>query len=304
MASSGRTVLERAVAGLILGSAFALRVLAHPGNGIVALGFGRVLTGDAVGNGVWLFELGKPPKRQTDHFHCHWLTRGLDGKLYAENQAESNGRWTASHFRLDGLGTKPARLGTAPLAHSIFTVDRQGRVVSVDAGRVKVRSRSGELTPFRGNGKVAGGDPPLESVTALVWGPREVLYLADGPHIRKIGADGTVRLVTTFSGPATVPMYGGRGGAARIWGLAVDESGKIYAALASHGLVVSIDASGKRNVVSSGQSTGWLATGVAIGDGSLYLLETKLEGNRNLGPRVRLRDPSGKWFVMGTVGTR
>lgn len=289
---------------LLFASVLAGQASGHPGNGIVALADGRVLTGDAVGNGVWLFEEGKAPKRQTSDFHCHWLTRGLDGNLYAENQGESNGTWTATYFRLDALGTRPVRLAQADLGRSAFTADRQGRLIFVDSQRLTQQTVGGAPAPFRGNGTVVPGDPPLQSVSALVWGPRDVLYVADGPHIRKVGSDGKIRLVTKFTGEATVPMYGGQGGAPRVWGIAVDGSERVYAALASHGQVVRVDPGGAREVLLTSPRDGWVATGVATRGESLYLLETKLDGNRNLGPRVRRGGRAGDWAVLGTVTAR
>jgi len=44
---------------------------AHPGNGIIVKPDGSVITGDAVGNGVWLFRNGKQPVRLVTSFHCH-----------------------------------------------------------------------------------------------------------------------------------------------------------------------------------------------------------------------------------------
>jgi len=285
-------------------SMLALQVAAHPGNGIVVLADGRVLTGDAVGNGTWLFEAGKPPRRQVRDFHCHWLTRGQDGQLYAESQGESNGQWTVTHYRLDRDGANPVRLGSGPLHRSNFTVDRHGHLVFAESGRLMTQDRAGGLLPWRGNGRVLAGDPPLGSVSAMAWGPRDILYLSEGPNVRKVGPDGIIRMVARFGGRPSVSMYAGQGNAQRVWGLAVDEAENVYVALASNDQVIKIEPGGKREVIDGGQRDGWIATGVATSGDRLYLLESKVEGNRNLGPRVRMRGRPSGWVVLGTVTQR
>lgn len=297
---------KRAVACLFLLTTLVLGASAwgHPGNGIIVLNDGGVLTGDAVANGTWVFRPGQAPQKRTSDFHCHWLTRGLDGRIYAENQKESGGRWVAEHFLLDQGGANPTRLGSGPLHRANFTADRQGRLVFFEGGRLVQKEPSGALTPFRGRGQVAKGDPPLASVSAFAWGPNDALYLASGDRVRKAGPDGVIRTVAHFAGRASLPMYGGQGGGQRVWGLAVDQDGSIYAALASSAELHRIDPSGKRRRISLGATEGWLATGVAAHEGRLYLLETKLEGGRNLGPRVRVRDTAGRWTSLGTAGSR
>ncbi|GMV90055.1 MAG: hypothetical protein AMXMBFR81_29850 [Chthonomonas sp.] len=285
---------------LLPASLIAALVLAHPGGGIVALGPDRVLTGDAVGNGVWLFGTS-PPTRQLSDFHCHWITRGLDGNLYAEKQGARNGEWVVTIYRLDRQGKNPERLWTSTIAHSVFTADRQGRLVFPDGGRLVTRESSGRLVAFRGDGRPVAGEPAFDHVSALVWGPGDALYLCDGPHVRKVGSDGKVRLLKTFEGKPTVEMYGGRSGA-RVWGLAVDGESRVYAALTSHGQVVRIAPNGQTTVVARSVDD-WHATGVAVHGDTLFLLETKLEGNRNLGPRVRRVAADGRATVLGTVGT-
>lgn len=274
-------------------------VLAHPGGGIVALGPDRILTGDAVGNGVWLFGTSRPTRQLSD-FHCHWITRGLDGNLYAEKQGERNGEWVVTIYRLDQQGKNPERLWTSTIAHSVFTADRQGRLVFPDGGRLVTREASGRLAAFRGDGRPVAGEPPFDSVGALVWGPGDALYLCDGPHVRKVGSDGKARILKTFEGKPTFEMYGGRSGA-RVWGLAVDGESRVYAALTSHGQVVRIAPNGQTSVAAR-SSDDWHATGVAVHGDTLFLLETKLEGNRNLGPRVRRIAADGRATILGTVG--
>jgi hypothetical protein len=275
---------------------------AHPGNGIVALPDGRILTGDAVGNGVWLFQAGSSPRLILADFHCHWLTRGLDGRLYAEVQSHSAGRWISTLYRVDAAGSSPVQLRQGTLSESIFTADRDGSLVQAHEGRLTVRDTNGKTSPFRGDGTALAGEPPLGQVSALVWGPREVLYLCDGAYVRKVGRDGRIRLIKRFEGRATLEQFGGAGGTPRVWGLAVDSEENVYAALASHGRTVRFAVGAQEHTVASADD-GWVATGVAASDRAVFLLETKLEGTRNLGPRVRRIDSSGS-TVLGTARSR
>lgn len=273
-------------------------VVAHPGSGIVALGPDRVLTGDAAGNGVLLFGSSRPT-RQLNDFHCHWITRGLDGNLFAEKQGERTGEWVVTIYRLDKQGRNPERLWSSTIDHSVFTADRQGRLVFPDGGRLVTRESSGRLVAFRGDGRPVAGEPAYDKLSALVWGPGDALYLCDGPHVRKVGSDGKARILKTFEGKPSVEMYGSRAGP-RVWGLAVDGESRVYAALPSHGQVVRIAPNGGTTVVAR-SADDWHATGVAVHGSTIYLLETKLEGNRNLGPRVRRVAPDGRTTILGTV---
>ena len=87
---------------------------AHPGNGIVALSDRAVITGDALHNAVWRFEKGKVPVKLTGgtRFHCHWVTKGLDGRLYSETLSERSGRWVDTAFRMDSQGANPSEVAS------------------------------------------------------------------------------------------------------------------------------------------------------------------------------------------------
>lgn len=277
-------------------------VFAHPGNGIVALSATAVLTGDALHNGIWRFEKGKAPVKLTgdQRFHCHWVTKGLDGRFYAETLSERNGAWTDSVFRLDSNGANPSEIAHGNEgAFGVFAVGRSGEIVHQTRSSISAWL-SGRNTPFRSSGLVASGSPALGAVNAFAWAPNDVLYLADGPHIRRIGSDGVVRLVTRIDEKSTHPLYAGQNGSIRIWGLAVSASGNLFVAIPSMGATMRIDKEGRRRIVARG-SDGWQATGVAVYGETIFLLESKTQGNRNFGPRVRSIMPDGSSVILGTA---
>jgi len=215
----------------------------------------------------------------------------------------TNGIWKAKLYRLDSNGRNPVRLWTAGLSHSVFTADRQGQLVFASNGEIVVRTKIGKMEGFRGNGTVAVGQPPLGDVSALVWGTNETLYLCDGQHIRKVDMDGKIRLVKTLQGRPSVPLYASRNGELKIWGMAVEDRGRVFVAVPSNAQVVRVDPNGKTAVVAVSQDD-WHATGVAVSGAKLYLLETKLEGNRNLGPRVRMISSDTTSRIIGSVRQR
>ena len=65
--------------------ALSTAAFAHPGGGIIALSENSAIIADPVENFIWLVEKGQDPKRLVSKFHGHWLTRGLDGNVYAEH---------------------------------------------------------------------------------------------------------------------------------------------------------------------------------------------------------------------------
>lgn len=279
---------------LISGSA-----LAHPGNGIVVLPNGSVITGDAVRNGIWKFTPGRVPEKIVSSFHCHWVVAGQDGKVYAETVAERNGTWTSTHFRLNLAGGAPTKLGQSVSGDaSRFTVDSSGARIFHQGGKFLRVSATGS-SPFRGGGTLVTGEQPVGSIAALAWGPQDNLYFAEETKVRAIDPSGKIRTVITLKGRASSTLMGSRSGGRRIWGMDVSPSGDIYIADASIGQVLRIR-DGRETVVTRDKD-GWTATGVAVSGSNVYVLETKLVGNRSLGPRVRRVNPDGTALTLGTV---
>ncbi|HRK20527.1 MAG TPA: hypothetical protein PLX06_01880 [Fimbriimonadaceae bacterium] len=274
----------------------------HPGNGIIALSARQAITGDAVGSRLLRFDQGKTPYPLSSDFHCHWVTRGLNQRLYAETLSQVRGLWTDTVYRLDLNGALPSAIASGPEGtYGIFAVGRMGEIIRLRSGQIVAESR-GRSKPFRGSGRPPSGTPRIESIHAIAWGPSDDLYLADGARIRRIGADGVVRIVAEINGPVTHPLYSHKGNQPRVWSLAVDPAGRIFAAVPSNGVVLRIDRDGKRHVLSRTQED-WATTGVSLLGDTLFLLDSKTVGNRNYGPRVRTRSKDGVFGLIGLAGS-
>lgn len=280
--------------------ALTFSAVAHPGNGIVAINSQTVITGDAAGNGIWKFEVGKSPKLLYDNMHCHWVTKGLDGKLYAEVSGARGNDWRASHYEIFASGQKARVIATGlPLHWSHFLVDARGQRVVHHEDRLVIL-RGNEVAALW---KMAGGNSNLlqakqRSVGALAWGPDGQIYAASAKRI--FCAEASVTVFTTLEGKPTLDMYAAPGNQRRIWGLAADTNGAVFAADASTGQVLML-VEGKPQEVAVKAENGWITTGVATLGQDLFLLESKVVGNRNYGPRVRKIWKDGKATLLGEV---
>jgi sugar lactone lactonase YvrE len=154
------------------------------------------------------------------------------------------------------------------------------------------------VTPFRGAGEVAKGEPPLQQVIAYHWASDGTLYLSDGSHLRTVGNDGIVRLVTRVDGKLLEPKIWNSINAARIWSIAIDDRKRIYTALPDIGQVVRIDPDNSQHVVDR-STGGWRVTAVATFGDSLFMLESS--DSSNAGQRVRVLRSSGAIELLGQV---
>lgn len=269
--------------------------IAHPGNGIVVLDDGSVLTGDAVGNGIWLFREGRTPELVIRNLHCHWLTSGLDGNLYAEAQGNVGDTWLAQLYQVSNSPWRAESIAKdVPLSRSIYTADREGRLVYLHEGRV-VRDSGGVITVLAEAPKGT-----FSSLSGLAWDRAGVVHFSSGARVYRAGPDKRARMVAEFTGRPTEQMYA-NGDSQRIWGIDVDSRGRILVALASDRRVVRIESNGSSTTVATADDN-WIATGVAAEGDDAYLFETKLVGNRNLGPRVRRVGKDGRSVVLGVAG--
>ena len=114
----------------------------------------------------------------------------------------------------------------------------------------------------------------------------------DGPRVRRIGVDGIVRLVATIGGKVTDPLYAGASNSPCIWALAVSAGGEAFVTVPSNGCVLRINLDGSQSMLAR-SADGWAATGVAERGSRVFLLESRTQGNKNYGPRVRMLRPDG-----------
>jgi len=270
-------------------------VAAHPGGGLIALDLNTVVFGDSMYNSVWRLEKGKKAQALVQKFHAHWTTRGLDVQIYSESFQEMGG----ALFRIDLGGGKSVKIAEESDVNApVFAVGKHGELIFQKAAQIVERSADGSVKRFRGSGEVAKGEPPLQPVIAYHWATDETLYLSDGNHLRRVGADGVVRLVARVDGKLIEPKIWNSTGAPRIWSIAIDERKRIYVALPDLGLVVRIDPNGSQHIVDRYVSD-WRVTAVATFGDSLFLLSSS--DSTNDGQRVRVIRGSGSVELLGQV---
>jgi hypothetical protein len=268
---------------------------AHPGGGLIALDADTVIFGDSMYNAVWRLEKGRKPQALVKNFHAHWTTRGLDGQIYSESFQEMGG----ALFRLDLDGNKPVKVAEeSHLGTLVFAVGKHGELIFQKGAQIVQRSSDGIVTPFRGSGDVAKGEPPLQEVIAYHWTADGTLYLSDGGRLRRIGGDGLIRLVARIDGRLIEPKIWNSTGAPRIWSIAIDDRQRLYTALPDLGQVIRIDADGSQDVIDR-SAGGWRVTAVATFGDSVFLLESS--ESTNDGQRVRVIRGPGKVELLGQV---
>lgn len=270
-------------------------VAAHPGGGLIALDMNTVIFGDSMYNAVWRLEKGRKPQALVKNFHAHWTTRGLDGHIYSESFQEMGG----ALFRIPLDGGRHVKIAEESDVNApVFAIGKRGELIFQKATRIVERSADGSLKSFRGSGRVAKGEPPLQPVIAYHWAPGEILYLADGNNLRRIGSDGVLHLVARVEAELIRPQIWNSTGSPRIWSIATDDLKRIYVALPDAGKVVRIDPDNSQHVVDR-SAGGWRVTAVATFADSVFLLESS--DSTNDGQRVRVIRSADKTELLGQV---
>ena len=270
-------------------------VAAHPGGGLIALDANTVIFGDSMYNAVWRLEKGRKPQALVKNFHAHWTTRGLDGHIYSESFQEMGG----ALFRIPLDGGKHIKVAEESQVEApVFAIGKRGELIFQKGAQIVERSADGTVRRFRGAGEVAKGEPPLQQVIAYHWAADETLHLSDGNHLRRVGKDGVVRLVTRVEGKLIQPQIWNSTGAPRIWSIATDARKRIFAALPDIGQVVRIDPDGSQHVIDR-STGGWRVTAVATFADSVFLLESS--DSTNAGQRVRVIRVAGTVESLGQV---
>ncbi len=289
------TIVKKKAITVLLILLIPTAVVAHPGGGLIALDANTVIFGDSMYNAIWRLEKGKKPQALLKNFHAHWTTRGLDGHIYSESFQEIGG----AAFRIDLNGCNHVKVAEqSQVGTLVFAVGKLGELIFQKQTRLVERSTSGTVTPFRGSGEVAKGEPPLREVIAYNWAAEGTLYLSDGSQLRRVGSDGIVRLVARVDGRLIDPKIWNSTGAPRIWSIAIDEQKRIFTALPDIGHVVRIDPDGSQHVVDR-SAGGWRVTAVATFGDSVFMLESS--DSTNDGQRVRVLRGSGKVELLGQV---
>lgn len=272
-----------------------ITALGHPGGGLIALDPNTVVFGDSMYNTIWLLERGKKARPVIKNFHAHWTTLGLDGRIYSEAFQEMGG----ALVRVDLAGTNHVKIAEErDLNALVFAVGKGGELIFQKDAQIVERRSDGSIKPFRANGRVRPGEPPLREVVAYGWAHDGTLYLSDENRLRRIGSDGVIRLVARVEGKLLEPKIWNSIDAPRIWSIAIDDQMRIYTALPDIGQVVRIDPDGTQHIVDR-PAAGWRVTAVATFGDSVFLLESS--DRTNDGQRVRVIRGKAKAELLGQV---
>jgi hypothetical protein len=259
---------------------------AHPGGGLVALSETSVIYPDPLSNNVWLLEKGQAPRAVLEHFHGHWMTRGLDGKLYTEAFQESGGKWSSCAFRLDLPDGKPFEIASREEVGALsFAVDDRGHLVYQEGSKLVVRQGK-KTSQYRRSVHT----PVLSQVTAYAWRPKKALYFADSNDIRRLNEDGSMSYIGTIEGDSLKPHIWNATETPSIYSLALDDQGRLFAAVPDQGKVYRFDTDGTMHVIVVSLDD-WRTTGVATFGKTLFLLESN--ARYSVSPRVRVMRTDG-----------
>lgn len=298
-------------AGLLLVSS----AQAHEGWGIVVDRAGAVYFADIPANAVWKVSREGKVEKVAANKHSHALVLDSSGALYGTNPHLTlpiRSVWRrAPGGSLADLLPPTENL---PLGLQSFTRDEAGNVYSAGAWDARApevvllrRGRDGRISPVAG-GSVGhadgiGREARFLGIDGMAWGPYGLLYLADGPYVRRVGPDGSVS--TLGGGPITERRWD-----EDLLGIAVDAGGNVYVADNAGRRIVRITPTG---TVSAALTTGsiWTPTGVAVAGDGLYVLEhlrmpLAILGDLAVGPYVRVRrvSPDGEATVIARLWGR
>ena len=287
-------------------------VSAHPAWGIAVDRLGQVYFTDL--KTVWKIDAqGKlSPFRTSSESHTHELNVDEAGNVYgAENSYDPatkqffGGIWKktpAGEFSYVLPLTSDIPEGT-----SIWR-DREGNMYHVAVYRdrellVLRRSPGGAVTVLAGSPNAARqyrqGVP--YGTGGVAFGPDGGLYFVRGATISKLSTGG---VVTDLASSIRIDNAADRGSTqpTQLFGLAVDESGSVFAADYGNRRVLKIAPNGSLSTAITGE-TPWVPTGVAAKGGNIYVLENEETPHHEQGrTRVRKISPDGSVAVLATVG--
>jgi sugar lactone lactonase YvrE len=270
---------------------------AHPGRGIVVQDDGTVLVADAVRSVVWRIDADGDVRAAAREVHAHWLAPAHAGAVLADHvvYAADSGAFLRGLVRIDPDGEvesviEPAAdptgldAGAFAIAGELLAIARDSRpVIELRSGADEPRSIT--LPPHEG-----------DTVSSLLAAPDGVLYAARGRELLRIEVDGSVHRIAEVPRPEGAPIAGLQD----LWGLARDADGTLYTADPGARRVLSISVDGSVATVTASPAP-WFPTGIAVRDGRLWLLEHGLDGEHNLGPRVRVGPHEGPFELLAEI---
>lgn len=294
-----RGLLPLIVAASVLSAS---HVEAHEGWGIVVDATGRVYFGDIPANVIWRISKGKKVEKVALGKHSHALVLDSAGNVYGTNPHLTLPIRSVWRLTPDGRMTDvipPTE--NFPLGLQSFITDGVGNVYSVNARNAQTaemlllkRGPEGEITTLAGStvghADGTGSQVKFMGIDGMAWGPDGMLYLADGPYVRRVAPDGTV--TTLGAGPLTEQKWD-----EDLLGIAVGANGDVYSADHANRRIRKVTPGG---AVSTVLRTGslWAPTGIAVAPDGLYVLEhlrmpLAILGDLAVGPYLRVHKVSG-----------
>jgi hypothetical protein len=282
---------------LLLALFVAATAAAHPGRGIVVAEDGTVFVADAVRSVVWRIDAEGVVSAAARGVHAHWLAADADGRVLADHveYESASGAFLRGLVAIDRNGRTETLVAPAAVPDGL---DGGAFVASGDTIAV-ARDSVAEIV-FRDRARIARriafpgrGEAPVSSMVADGHGG---LWLAHGRSLSQLDADGRVLRRIEVPAGTDPPVLG----LDELWGLGLDERGPVYTTDPGQRRVIAIEATDRIRTVAQLEAP-WFPTGVAVRGGRIWLLEHGLDGDRNLGPRVRVGAPDGPFTVLAEV---
>jgi sugar lactone lactonase YvrE len=267
-------------------------LIAHPGSGIVVDAYGQVYFTDT-GKGVWKIELsGKLTFLPSSRFH--WMAIDHAGRFAAS--AKEFGQY----FERVTAQSKPVLILCSDFPN----------VIGKDGNMYYADTRPGTTSIIRrtpdGQETVLAKDKIFQFISGITVGNDGSLYFTEASNagantVRRITMKGKISIIATYSAkPAanlpleTEPSY--------CRGLAIDPTGTIYVAATGSRSVIKISPQGKVTTILQVNAP-WTPTGIAVFNGSVYVLEWHDVSRENLEVRTAYIPRVRKIAADGTVST-
>lgn len=282
---------------------------ADPGTGILVLRDGSAVFGDPERNIIWKIDLSGRTSVLVRDRHSHLLRLERDGAIVGEHleYVSANGQWRSSFWRLAPGARVPKDIEGPVTAAEPFPdgmslrIDSQARAytwswldAAQSAQQLVRRHRSTGLKEVL----TARGWQPLSAaraaprrfnqISGIAFGPRTIA-VAEPTRVSAIGEMGQVEVVGRSSAfPSNMGAPEPEAYLKRLWGIVVDSSGASYVADGGGRQVVRLVAGQPPEAIFQLRDR-YFPVGVALGAGSLYVLEYPDPGSRPAtGPRVRV----------------
>lgn len=272
------------------------------GWGIVVDPRGAVAFTDVPEGAVWRIRPGGEPEKVALDKHTRALVLGGDSHLYGTEPAPEAAVWRVDPDGSLSYVVPPST--NLPMDLQAFTLDGQGAIYSTSEGSGTVllqkRGPDGKVETLAGGGRGyadgQGSAARFTGIDGMAWGPGGLLYVADGPYVRTVAPDGTVK--TLGKGPLTELAW-----EEDLLGLAVAADGTVYAADYGGRRVLRVAPSGEARTLYRGGRY-WSPTGVAVAGEDVYVLEQPRKplaalADAGIGPYLRvLRRTPGREPVL------